>query len=146
MLAGAATATRELTRQKVPALEPATATPPSLSRMRRRTSDGLYGALLAEVGCLALVVLQVDLFLPAGWGSPFQLASGIALLVGGVTFLPTRIGARALLLERLAPAQYPRVRRRMWRRLLLDLLIQFAAFAMLIGAAIEMIRALPHYL
>lgn len=95
----------------------------------------MYGLFLVELACLALVFLQVELFLPGGWLLPFRLACGGTLLVGAAAFAPARTGARALVVERLAPA-------RRWRRFALGLLVQLAALGMLAGAVFELARGL----
>ncbi len=126
---GAAAAARELSVQEPPA-------PPA-----GLAEDLLYATFLAQLGCLALVVLQVDTFLPGSWAPPIRLAMGIALLAGAITFLPARVGARPLLVARRASG-----RRRRARRFLLDSLIQLAALAMLVGAVFELVRAIPEYI
>ena len=95
----------------------------------------MYGVFVVELACLALVVLQVELFLPTGWLLPFRLACGGTLLAGALAFAPARTGARSLVLERLAPT-------RRWRRVALGLLVQLAALGMLAGAVFELARAL----
>ena len=95
----------------------------------------MYRIFVVELACLALVVLQVELFLPRGWLLPFRLSCGGALLAGGLAFAPARTGARSLVVERLAPP-------RRFRRYALGLLIQLAALAMLAGAVFELARAL----
>jgi hypothetical protein len=97
--------------------------------------DLVYRVFVVELVCLALVVLQVELFLPRGWLLPFRLACGGTLLAGALAFMPARMGARSLVLERLAPS-------RRWRRAALGLLVQSAALGMLAGAVFELARAL----
>jgi hypothetical protein len=116
-----------------------------VSPLRRRLAAALYVFFVGELGCLALVFFQVDeLLLPHEWRAPFRLACGGALLLGALVFVPARVGARGLLLERLAVA--PRGGRRgRWRRLFHELVIQLVAIALLGGAVYELARALPHY-
>ena len=95
----------------------------------------MYRVFVVELACLALVVLQVELFLPRGWLLPFRPACGGTLLVGGLAFAPARTGARSLVVERLAPS-------RRWRRFAFGLVVQLAAIGMLGGAVFELLRAL----
>jgi hypothetical protein len=105
----------------------------------------LHWLFVIALGCLALVLFQVERALPAEWAAPFRLACGSILLAGGLVFLPTRVGARRRLLGRRGVVQPGRVRRGRWRSILLDLLIQLAALFMLVAAVFELVLALTHY-
>jgi hypothetical protein len=137
LVAGGGAAARELRRQDAVAPDLDVAETPS-----RRSVASLYWFFVAELGCLALAFFEVDLFLPHGWVLPYRVVLGLALLAGGLIFVPSRLGARSLVLERLIPSRP--TRRRRWRRLLVDLILQLIGLAMLIGAALELARALSH--
>jgi hypothetical protein len=139
VLAGVSAAARELRSEPDRAVRDS-----SVLRAPRRLAAFIYWAFLVELGCLGLVLLEVELFLPGSWVRTFRVALGIVLLAGGLIFVPTRLGARSLVLGRLVPAGHAGVRRRRWRRLLLDLVIQLVSLAMLIGAALELARALSN--
>jgi hypothetical protein len=132
LLAGASVTVRELAVRDVRAPAPVAAVSP----VRRRVMDAVYVVFVSELVCLGLVCFQVEIFLPAGWLSPFRVACGGVLLAGAAAFVPARTGARSLVLERLRPSQR-------WRRLVLDLLIQLAALGLLAGAVFELARAVP---
>jgi hypothetical protein len=138
LLAGASAAARELRTREAQVAEPAA----SVQRAPRKRATFVYLVFLAELVCLGSAFFELDLFLPSGWVLSFRVAFGIALLAGGLIFFPGRLGARSLVLERLVPAAHAPPGRQRWRRLMLDLLIQLAALAMLIGAALELARSL----
>lgn len=82
-------------------------------------AGAVYVAWLGGLAAFALVLLNVDLFLPAAGVAAFRLAIGGILLVLGSALLPGRLGARRLLLARLAARAHSRGRgiRAGWRRL-----------------------------
>ena len=98
-------------------LDPVPATPNSHGALVRT----VYAAWLCGLAVAALVVLNVDLFLPAGGAvAGFRLAAGAILLVEGIGLVVDRFPFRRLLVARLAGRSKRsgnRIRRSGWPRL-----------------------------
>ena len=81
----------------------------------------MFGVWLGGLALFALVVLNVDLFLPRGVSSAFRLVVGSVLLIEGVGLLLRRLPFRTVLIARLtaASSQHPsRIRRTAWKHLI----------------------------
>jgi len=92
---------------------------PSVVSVRgRRFARGVFAVWLAGLALFALVVLNVDLFLPGAISNAFRLAVGLVLLVEGGFLLLRRLPFRAALVARLTAGsrQHPsRIRRAAWK-------------------------------
>jgi hypothetical protein len=83
-----------------------------------RVARGLFGLWLAGVTLFALVVLNIDLFLPGGAVSPFRVVVGTVLLIEGVGLLVRRSPLRSVVVARLTARslRHPgRMRRAAWK-------------------------------
>ena len=69
--------------------------------VRGRAARSVFVFWLTGLALFALVVVNVDLFLPRGVSSPFRLVVGSVLLVEGAGLLVRRLPFRALLIARL---------------------------------------------
>jgi hypothetical protein len=107
---------RYRSRSRAP-LDPA----PAASIPRGALVRAVYVAWFCGLAAFALVVLNVDLFLPAGRAvAVFQLAVGAILLVGGLGLVVERFQFRRLLGARLVARSHRgggRLRRAGWPRL-----------------------------
>lgn len=85
-----------------------------------RVARGIFDLWLAGLAAFALVVFNVDLFLPGGAADPFRVVVGLVLLTEGLLLLVRRWPFRTVVVARLtaASSRHPsRIRRAAWKRL-----------------------------
>ena len=101
---------------------------------------GIYRAWLAGLVAFALVILNVDLFLPAGrFVDVFRLTVGGILLLEGIALLVVRLGVRDVLVARYV-ARSPR--RTAWRRRVAHLVLTLLGLAWLGAGVLQLLRGL----
>jgi hypothetical protein len=116
---------------------PAVAAPSRLAR-------AAYVAWLAALALFALVVLNVDLFLPHGAATAFRLLVGSVLLVEGTGLLRRRSVFRTVLIARLTTgsAQHPSRMRRSASQRMVAAALTLLGFVWVAAGTLDLLRGL----